>query len=89
MWSKDTVGKRLWDYRKLDGFKYHFSVDNEQRRILMDHLKCFSGVSREYQLRKLQEPYQGIHKKHLLFRVERLPVQVSGAYPQGEGTPMV
>jgi len=36
---------------------------------IVAHLARFDGLSREYQLRKLQEPYHGMHKRHLLYRI--------------------
>jgi len=51
---------------------YHFYIEEEQKSGLLTHLKSFSGMTREYQLRKLQEPYHGIHKKHLLFNVKQI-----------------
>jgi len=51
---------------------YNFFIEEEQKEALLSHLKYFSGINREYQLRKLQEPYHGIHKKHLLFRIKEI-----------------
>lgn len=58
---------------------YHFTIDDEQRRALIDHMTRFSGLTEEYTLRKLQEPYHGIHKKHLLFRISTAATAYSGA----------
>ncbi|MCZ6665214.1 MAG: hypothetical protein O7B81_07910, partial [Gammaproteobacteria bacterium] len=56
---------------------YTFYVDEEQRGALLEHLERFDGLSREYQLRKLQEPYHGIHKRHLLYRVAALNISAA------------
>lgn len=74
-WSLKINGEMLWDYHCPDGITYHFYIDSEQLLALRKHIRRFSGISREYQLRKLQEPYHGIHKKHLLFRIEQIKKQ--------------
>lgn len=74
--------------RGSDGLKEHvgearisygFTIDDEQRKTLLDHMARFSGLTEEYTLRKLQEPYHGIHKKHLLFRINAIAINHSGA----------
>ena len=57
-------------FRTPRHIRYRFYIDPDQRQAIIDHMKKFSGISREYQLRKLHEPFYGINKKHLLFRVE-------------------
>lgn len=51
---------------------YVFSIESEQKEVLLRHLKRFEGLSSEYQLRKLQEPYHGIHKKHLQYSIRKV-----------------
>ena len=72
LWSGDATGRSLLEFYCAEGVTYRFFVDEEQRTALREHLRRFSGMSREYQLRKLQEPYHGIHKKHLVFRIEHV-----------------
>lgn len=64
--------KPLPDFYRPGKVNYIFSIDSEQRRILLEHLERFDGLSTEYQLRKLQEPYHGIHKKHLLYDIKKV-----------------
>lgn len=66
--GRDGLALRPQDFQRNET-RYTFYVDEEQRGALLEHLKRFDGLSREYQLRKLQEPYHGIHKRHLLYRV--------------------
>jgi len=58
-------------FKQTKNVIYHFYISDEQKQAILNHLKLFSGMSREYQWRKLQEPYHGIHKKHLLFCIEK------------------
>ena len=60
---------------------YSFSLEEAQKQALNRHMERFSGLGSEYQLRKLQEPYHGIHKKHLLFRVKRQVPAVAAVEP--------
>lgn len=68
-WSRDTTQKGLMEYQCNDGVKYQFYTTADQRDAIKNHMRRFSGLSGEYQLRKLHEPYFGINKKHLLFKV--------------------
>ncbi|MFC1952764.1 B12-binding domain-containing radical SAM protein [Chloroflexota bacterium] len=69
-WVNKT-DKPLQDFFCSRKVEYSFSIDSEQRRTLLEHLNRFKGLSTEYQLRKLQEPYHGIHRKYLLFNIEK------------------
>ena len=73
-WSDDNYKKPLQSYYQPNGITIVFSIGSEQKKAIQEHLKRFSGLSDEYRLRKLQEPYHGIHKKHLLFRINKNPV---------------
>ena len=70
-WIQKAMSENLWNFsEKEKSFSYRFFMDSEQKTALKGHLSRYSGASREHQLQKLQEPFHGIHKKHLLFRVE-------------------
>jgi radical SAM superfamily enzyme YgiQ (UPF0313 family) len=77
----DIAGWLSADNELLDSFYcpgtigYLFWLDSEQKPILLEHMERFSGLSDEYQLRKLQEPYHGIHKKHLLYNIQKQPAK--------------
>jgi radical SAM superfamily enzyme YgiQ (UPF0313 family) len=71
-WSGDTKRTRLAEAATGETFTYEFTISDQQRDAIRTHMSKFSGISREYQLRKLHEPFYGIHKKHLLFNI--LPV---------------
>lgn len=49
--------------------EYRFFISDQQREDIKRHMKNFSGMSREYQLRKIHEPFFGIKKDNLLFSV--------------------
>ena len=71
-WIHSARSDKLWNFSHQEqGISYRFFTDSEQETALKGHLRRYSGASREHQLQKLQEPFHGIHKKHLLFRVER------------------
>ncbi len=70
LWVKDKMKKPLAEYYYPNGLVYKFFIDEKQGRIIRKYLKSFSGISKEYQLRKMQEPYQGINRKHLIFNIE-------------------
>ena len=63
--------RSLQEFYRPGKINYIFSVNSEQRRILLEYLQRFDGLSTEYQLRKLQEPYHGIHKKYLLYNMQK------------------
>ena len=69
-WSVDNCKKPLQEYYQPKGVAYVFLINSEQKKAIQEHLKRFSGLSDEYRLRKLQEPYHGIHKRHLLFKIK-------------------
>lgn len=68
-WSNSRAKEALSQYLVQGGISYRFSTDERQCRDISRHMRNFSGISREYQLRKLHEPYYGIRKENLLFRV--------------------
>jgi len=70
-WINNSRNK-IFEFKHPDKILYNFYISEEQKNALLSHLKNFSGLSREYQLRKLQEPYHGIHKKHLLFNINKV-----------------
>ena len=69
-WEQEGFAKPLEDYCNPNGLTYIFSIGHEQKKVVKQHLKRFSGLSDEYKLRKLQEPYHGMNKKNLLLKVE-------------------
>ena len=69
-WSRAALGAGLVQAPEGETFGYGFHVSEEQREAICSHMRKFSGISREYQLRKLHEPFYGIHKKHLLFNIK-------------------
>ncbi|WP_419786127.1 B12-binding domain-containing radical SAM protein [Pseudodesulfovibrio sp.] len=69
-WSRDTKGTSLAEAAGSTPFTYEFYVSDQQKDAICGHMRKFSGISREYQLRKLHEPFYGIHKKHLLFNIK-------------------
>jgi len=69
-WINNTE-KSLQDLHRPQNIEYIFFINSEQKETLLKHLKRFDGLSPEYQLRKLQEPYHGIHKKHLLYSIKK------------------
>lgn len=68
-WADSSSGQMLGDYIAPNGKVCRFFVEDQQRADLCRHMQRFSGMTREYQLRKLHEPYYGIRKENLLFRV--------------------
>jgi hypothetical protein len=68
-WGNSPFGQMLGDYIAPLGRVYRFFVEDQQRADVLRHMQRFSGMTREYQLRKLHEPYYGIRKENLLFRV--------------------
>ena len=52
------------------GIKFRFLITQKQKKRLVSHMQKFSGISREYQLRKLHEPYYGINRNDLYLTVE-------------------
>lgn len=73
-WLNDN-DKPLQEFYCPGKIDYVFDVDSEQKRILLEYLERFRGLSSEYQMRKLQEPYHGIHKKHLLYNI--IPIRAN------------
>ena len=71
-WDDGSNERPLGEFYRPEGVLYQLTLDDEQKKVLKEHLQRFSGMDREYQLRKLQEPFHGIHKKHLLYRVKAL-----------------
>lgn len=69
-WSRDTKNTSLTGGTGEAPFTYEFYISDQQKDAICTHMNKFSGISREYQLRKLHEPFYGIHKKHLLFNVK-------------------
>lgn len=71
-WDDGSNERPLSEFYRPEGVFYQLRLDDEQKKALKEHLQRFSGMDRGYQLRKLQEPFHGIHKKHLLYRVKAL-----------------
>jgi len=80
-WIKDGMQKPLSAYHHPAGFTYRFFINKKQGSVIKKYMQYFSGISGEYQMRKMQEPYQGIDKKYLIFCVEyqKNPDEVSVA----------
>ncbi|GAJ16726.1 unnamed protein product, partial [marine sediment metagenome] len=68
--ARDEIKRPLKEYYYPNGLIYKFFTDEQQKKVIKKYLQSFSGISKEYQLRKMQEPYQGISRKYLLFHVE-------------------
>jgi hypothetical protein len=68
-WGNSPSGQTLGNFSTPGGKVYKFFIEDQQRTDLCRHMQRFSGMTREYQLRKLHEPYFGIRKENLLFRV--------------------
>ena len=68
-WDRLPTKDSLLNHHHPEGLSYVFYTDDEQTGAIRRHMKNFSGISREYQIRKLHEPYFGINKDHLLFRI--------------------
>jgi hypothetical protein len=71
-WSSAAGGQPLEAFYAPEGVTYRFFVDEQQGDDLCRHLRWFAGMTKEYQLRKLHEPYYGISKDNLLFQVARV-----------------
>lgn len=69
-WEKAGGAAPLSEFGKPKGVTYLLFTDQEQGEAIRRHMVAFSGLDREYQLRKLHEPFYGIRKEHLLFRLE-------------------
>ncbi|MBI5570689.1 MAG: cobalamin B12-binding domain-containing protein [Desulfomonile tiedjei] len=69
-WEKAGGGAPPSAFAATRGVTYRFFTDTEQGEAIKRHMHAFSGLDREYQLRKLHEPFYGIRKEHLLFRME-------------------
>ena len=72
-WDSCSNYRSLLNYYNSEtSVHYKFYVDKIQIKAIKNHMNYFSGLSTEYQLRKLHEPYYGINKNYLLFRIKRL-----------------
>ena len=72
-WSSDTKANRLEDFRIPDGQGYSYTVTDRQRKALTACLHKFTGISKEYQMRKLMEPYYGVPREYMMFSISPLP----------------
>jgi radical SAM superfamily enzyme YgiQ (UPF0313 family) len=73
-WDKTGGGQQMAAFYVPGGVAYRFFVEDQQSADLCRHMQRFSGMTREYQLRKLHEPYYGIRKENLLFQVAPAPL---------------
>jgi radical SAM superfamily enzyme YgiQ (UPF0313 family) len=69
-WEKTGGTTPLSDFAKPQGLTYRLCTTEEQGEAIRCHMQTFSGLDREYQLRKLHEPFYGIRKEHLLLQIE-------------------
>lgn len=69
-WEKTGGTTPLSDFASPEGLTYRVFTTDEQGDAIRRHMKTFSGLDREYQLRKLHEPFYGIRKEHLLLQME-------------------
>lgn len=68
-WSHDPDARPLTDFHRPA--RLSFQMDAEQNAALRYHMQSLAHKGREYQMRKLHEPFYGIRKEHLLFRVAK------------------
>lgn len=71
-WSRDTKTGSLEDHCRSDRVRFVFAVNDNQRRIVAGHMQKFAGISREYQFRKLLEPFYGVPREYLMFSIRAL-----------------
>ncbi|RJF76875.1 hypothetical protein D3877_28770 [Azospirillum cavernae] len=69
-WSTDPVGRTVEEFKRRP--RLSFYVEPEQEADLQRHMRSLAHKGREYQMRKPHEPYCGIRKEHLLFRVSNI-----------------
>ena len=68
-WSENTA-MPIKVCRIDKGVFYNFFIEERQRETLMKHLNRFKGLSKVYQMSKLQETVHGMHKKNLLYQIK-------------------
>jgi len=69
-WIEDGTPDEIGAYY-LD-VEYAFDLTDKQIETIKNYLAKYSGISYEYQLRKLQEPFQGMNHRNLVFRINQL-----------------
>jgi len=66
-WANDECIHPISLYEEKKEYKFY--MDDQQSKIIKRYLDTYSGISEEYQIRKLLEPFHGMHRKNLLFKI--------------------
>ncbi|MBV8536580.1 MAG: hypothetical protein JO128_13365 [Alphaproteobacteria bacterium] len=68
-WDRDPDRRPLFDHRAGKGLSYKFYTSDEQTTAIKDYLESLAHKGKEFQLKRLCEPYYGIKKQYLNFSV--------------------
>ncbi len=71
-WTKQAELSQLLNVQRDQRYAFSFSTSKNQVKALQSCMEKFKGISREYQLRKLLEPYYGIPREYLMFTVQSI-----------------
>ena len=67
--DRDPENRPLTSHRVLNGVSYRFHTSEEQVRAVREYMEGLSHKGKEFQLKRLCEPFYGIKKEYLNFYV--------------------
>jgi putative methyltransferase len=68
-WDRDPENRPLTSHRVSNGVSYRFHTSAEQGRAVKEYMEGLSHKGKEFQLKRLCEPFYGIKKEYLNFYV--------------------
>jgi len=70
-WDRDPENRPLTSHRAGDGIVYKFRTSGEQVAAVKNYMEGLSHKGKEFQLKRLCEPFYGIKKEYLNFYVSK------------------
>src|SRR5262249_11370116 len=71
-WDRDPENRPLKSHRPCDGVSYRFYTSGVQVAAVKEYMTGLMDKGTEFKLKRLCEPFYGIKKEYLNFRIEKV-----------------